>query len=114
MKPDEAAKLQTYLQRWRAVNPYRWQQGAQVVADDLLQDVAFTDIRIAGLLESPGGATITQVVESVLPFPGNAEAAVMIEAIEIAAKQQTSGQLVGALVIGALVALILWGLFREG
>jgi hypothetical protein len=36
--------------------------------------MAFTDIKIAGLLESPGGATIAQVVQSVLPFPGNAEA----------------------------------------
>jgi hypothetical protein len=114
MKPTEANKLQAYLQSWRAINPYRWQQSAQVVAKDLLQDAAFTDIKIAGRLESPGGATIAQVVESVLPFPGNAEAVVMIEAIEIAAKKQTSGQVVEALVIGALVALILWGLFGDG
>jgi hypothetical protein len=74
IRTREVAKLRTYLQHWRAVNPYRWQRGAQVVANDLLQDMAFTDIKIAGLLESPGGATIAQVVQSVLPFPGNAEA----------------------------------------
>jgi hypothetical protein len=34
----------------------------------------------------------------------------MIEAIEIAAKMQTSGQVVGALAIGVLVAILLWGL----
>jgi hypothetical protein len=113
MKQTEAAKLQSYLQRWRALNPYRWQQGAQVVANDLLQDTAFTDIKIAGLLESPGGATVAQVVQSVLPLPANAEAAVMIEAIETAAKKQTNGQVVGAVAIGVLVAIILWGLFGD-
>lgn len=113
MKQTEADKLQAYLERWRAVNPYRWQQGSQVVANDLLQDLAFTDIKIAGLLESPGGVTITQVVQNALPFPANAEAAVMVEAIEIAAKKQTNTQVVGALAIGVLVAIILWGLFGD-
>lgn len=114
MKQSEAVKLQALLRRWRAVNPYRWQQGAQVVANDLMRDAAFTDIKLAGLLQSPGGATVAQVVQSVLPFPASAEAAVLIEAIEIAAKQQTSAQVVGALAVGAIVALILWGLFGDG
>jgi hypothetical protein len=113
VRQTEAAKLQAYLQRWRAVNPYRWQQGGQVVANDLLQDVAFTDIKIAALLESPGGVTIARVVQSVLPFPANAEASVMVEAIEIAAKKQTNGQVVGTLAIGVLVAIILWGFFGD-
>ena len=108
MKQSEAVKLQEYLQCWKALNPYRWRVGAPVVANDLMQDVAFTDIKIASLLETSGGVTITQVVESALPFPVNAEAAVMVEAIEIAAREQTSGQLIGALAIGAFVALILW------
>jgi hypothetical protein len=42
VRQTEVAKLQAYLQHWRSANPYRWQQGAQVVANDLLQDVAFT------------------------------------------------------------------------
>lgn len=84
------------------------------MANDLSQYTVFADIKIAGLQESRGGATIAQVVEIVLPFPGNAEAAVMVEAIAIAAKQQTSGQVVGTMaVIGDLAALILWGLFGE-
>lgn len=113
MRQIEAAKLQAYLQRWRARNPYRWQQGGQVVANDFLLDTAFTDIKLAGLLESPGGVTFTQVVQSVLPFPANVEAAVLTEAIEIAAKKQTSGQVVGGLAIGVLVAIIVWGLFGD-
>jgi hypothetical protein len=114
MKQSEAVKLQAFLRRWRSVNPYRWQQGAQVVANDLMRDATFTDIKLAGLLQSPGGATVAQVVQSVLPFPANAEAAVLIEAIEIAAKQQTSAQVVGALAVGAIVALTLRGLFGDG
>jgi hypothetical protein len=114
MKQTEAAKLQAYLRHWRAQNPFGWQQGAQVVANNLMQDVAFTDIKLASLLETSGGVTIAQGVEGVLPFPGNAEAAVMIEAIEVASKKQTSGQAVGALAIGVLVAVILWGLFSDG
>ena len=113
MKQSEAVKLRAFLPRWRAANPYRWQQGAQVVANDLMQDMAFTDIKLAGLLESQGGATVAQVVQSVLPFPANAEAAVLIEAIEIAARKQTHGQLVGALAAGVLVALLLWALFGD-
>lgn len=114
MKQSEAVKLQVFLRRWWAVNPHRWRQGAQAVANDLMQDTAFTDIKLAGLLESPGGVTIAQVVQSVLPFPSNAEAAVMIEAFEIAAKKQTNSQVVGAIAIGVLVALIIWGVFGDG
>jgi hypothetical protein len=114
MKASEAAKLQAFLRHWRATNPHRWRQGGQVVANDLMQETAFTDIKIAGLLESPGGATIAQVVKSLLPFPANAEAAVLIEAVEIAAKKRTNGQVVGTLAVGVLVAIILWGLFGDG
>lgn len=112
MNENEAAKLQSYLQRWQVVYPGRWQQGAQVVANDLMHDAAFTDIKIAGLLESPGGATIAQVVQSALPFPASAEATVMIAAIEIAAKKQNNDQVVEALFIGAITTLVLWALFR--
>jgi hypothetical protein len=108
-----AIKLQAYLLRWRAMNPHRWKEGAQVVASNLMQDVAFTDINIARLLETPG-AMIAQVVQSVLPFPSNAEAAVMIEAIEIAAKRQTNSKVVGVLAVGVLLVIILWGLFGDG
>jgi hypothetical protein len=44
----------------------------------------------------------TRLAESVLPFPGNAEVAVMIEAIEIAARKRTSTQAVGVLLGGVL------------
>ncbi len=113
MKQTDVVKLQMYLWNWRATQPYRWQQGAQAVANDLLQDAAFTDIKVARLLETPGGGAIAQAVQSVLPFPGNAEAAVMIEAIKIAAKKQTSSQVVGALAIGVLVTVVLLGLFGD-
>jgi hypothetical protein len=66
------------------------------------------------LLETPGGVTIAPLVESVLPFPANAESAVMIEAIEIAANKQTSRQAVGALAIEVLMVIVLWGLFGDG
>ncbi len=114
MKQSQAVRLQAYLWQWKRLNPYRWRQGASVVAHDLMQDVAFTDIKLASMLETSRGVTITQVVESVLPFPANAETAVMVEAIEIAAKKQSSGQVVGTLAIGVLVALILLGLFGDG
>ena len=114
MDQSEAAKLRAYLQRWRLANPYRWQQGAQVVANDLALDTAFTDIKLAGFLESPDGAVIAQVVQSILPFPGNLEATVMIDAIKVAASKRTSGQKLGVLLVGALVVVILWGIFGDG
>lgn len=114
MQPSEAAKLQRYLSRWRILNPYRWQEGAQVVANDLMQDTAFADIQLASILESPGGVAITDAVKAALPFPENAELAVMIEAVKIAAKQRTQGQVVDALLVGVLVVLLLWGLSSSG
>jgi len=113
MRQDEIAKLQTYLQHYRTANPYRWRQGAQVVSNDLMTDAAFTDIKLAEFLESPEGKVIAQVVQSVLPFPGDIEASVMIEAIETAAKRQTVGQRVGVLFIGVLAVLVIWGLFGD-
>jgi hypothetical protein len=113
MKQTEAAKLKVCLQRWRALNPYRWRQGAQIVANDLMQEAAFVDIKVAGFLEAPDGAAIAQVVQNVLPFPGDAEAAVMIEAIKIAAKEQTTRQVIGTVLVGALCVIILGTLFGE-
>lgn len=111
MTENEAQRLETYLRRWRATYPYRWQQGAEVVANDLKADIAFTDIKVAALLESPGGVTITQVVQRVLPFPEDTEFAVMVKAIEIAASQRTTSQLLAVLVGGAIAAFVIWALF---
>lgn len=114
MDQAEAVKLQTYLQRWRLANPYRWQQGAQVVASDLMKDAGFADIKLAGFLQRPDGKVIAQVVQSILPFPGNLEAGVMIEAIQIAATRRSDEQRVGVLFAGALGALLLWLAFGAG
>lgn len=111
MRPSEAANLHAYLHRWRALNPYRWQQGAQVLANDWMLDAAFTDIKLAAVLESPAGAAIADVVKGALPFPESAEATVMIDAVKIAAKGQTRDQVVGRVLLGALSVLVLWGLF---
>lgn len=111
MKPKEADRLAAYLQGWRALNPNRWREGSQVVATDLLQDTAFTDIKIAGFLETPDGAAIARVVQSALPFPASAEVGVMVEAIKIAAKKQTAGQVVGTVLIGVVAVIVIWGLF---
>ncbi|KJF16956.1 hypothetical protein [Acidithrix ferrooxidans] len=111
MKQSEIIKLQTYLRNWYSTHSYGWHlRGAQEIAKELLQDTAFTDIKLASWLESPEGSTIAQVVESVIPFPGNIEITVMTDAVMIAAKNETSGQVVGVLAIGIVAVLILWGL----
>ncbi len=107
MNEIEADKLRTYLRAWRVRNPYRWQDGPRAVAEDLMRDVAFADIKIAQLLETNAGATIMQVVESTLPFPGSPEVVVMVEAIEIASKQRTATQALRALGVGVAVVLVL-------
>src|SRR5579884_1163607 len=90
MNQKQAVRLEAYLRQWRIAFPYRWQQGADLVASELMSDLEFTDIKIASLLESPAGVTVTQVVERALPFPASAEVAVMVKAIEIAARQRTN------------------------
>jgi hypothetical protein len=113
VKQSEAVKLQTFLQLWRATHQQLWRQGVWAVANDLIGNAAFMDIKFAGVLESPIGASITQLVESALPFPGSAETAVMVEAIEIAARKKSNDQVVGTLAVGVLIAVVIWGLLGE-
>ncbi len=114
MDQSEIIKLQAYVKNWSSTHPYGWHfRGAQEIAKELRLDAAFTDIRLAGWFESPDGSTIAQVIESAIPFPGNIEVTVMIDAVMIAAQRQTSSQAVGALAIGIVAVLVLWGLFGD-
>ena len=111
MNQTEADKLRNHLQNWKLRNPYQWQLGAAAVAQGLMQDAAFTDIKIANLLETRTGVTITQVVESALPFPAGAEVVVMVEAIEIAANEKRTNRVVGVIAVGGILALVLLAIF---
>ena len=114
MKQSEIIKLQIYLRNWYSTHQYGWHfRGTEEIAKELLQDTAFTDIKLASWFGSPDGSTILQVIESVIPFPGNIEIKVMTDAVMIAAKKQTSSQVVGTLAIGIVAALILWGVFGD-
>ena len=80
----------------------------------MMQHAAFTDIKVAGFLETTDGVAIAQIAERALPFPGGAEVAVMIDAIKIAANEQAAGQVGGALLVGVLAVIIVWVLFGNG
>jgi len=115
MKASEVDKLRAYLWRWLASRPYGWnQRSAKDLAAEFLQDAAFTDIRLAGFLASPDGQVVTAVVKQVLPYPYNVGVPLLVEAIMLAAQEQTNRQ-IGTTLLGAGAgALILWALFTLG
>jgi len=108
MDQFKAFQLRAYLERWLPAQPYGWHhRGAEAIAEQLLNDAAFTELKLSQWFRSPDGVVISQVVTSLPPFPGNIEASILIEAITIAAKKQSNDQGVQSVVIGAGVILAL-------
>jgi hypothetical protein len=115
MDQFKASQLRAYLERWIPTQPYGWHhQGAEAIAKQLLHDAAFTDLNLSRWFQSPDGVVVSQVVTSLLPFPDGVAAAVLIEAITIAAKKQGNDQGIQSSFIGlgVIVALaFLWAMF---
>jgi hypothetical protein len=107
----EIARLQAFLRQWTHVRPAWHQRSAEDIAAELAADADFGTIRLAGWLQSPDGALIIQIVQSVLPYPYNYGADVLADAIQIAARQRTERQrtrtLVGGLAVAALAVFLL-------
>lgn len=82
-----AERLRQFLITWNSTHPYwtRYGKDAQQVADELLQEAEFREIWLAGLLATPDGQTIEQVVASVLPSPWSADFSLMLESVKLAA-----------------------------
>ena len=105
--------LRSYLNQWLRRQPLGWhQRGAQSIADEWINDVAFAGVGLKRWLASPEGETITTVVRAaLLPYPANHAASVLIEAIHIAARQRTNKQIaltsVGGLAVAVLVYMVL-------
>src|SRR5262249_9348475 len=62
------------------------------VAAEPAADADFEVVKLAGWMQTPAGVLITQIVESVLPYPNNYGADVLADAIQIAARQRTERQ----------------------
>lgn len=112
MDQFKASQLRVYLERWIPTQPYGWhQQGAEAIAKELLDDAAFTDLKLFRWFQSPDGVVVSQVVTSLLPFPDGVAAAVLIEAITIAAKKQSNDQGIQSsfIALGVAFALVILG-----
>jgi len=106
--------LDAYLRRWLRTQPYGWHlQGADAIATEFIQDVAFANIRLAAWLERPDVQVITKIVEGVLPYPERNAVAALTQAIMISARRRTANQVAAGLGIGVLVALAIY-LFGQG
>jgi hypothetical protein len=113
MNDKTADELRQFLFWWNT-HEYGWHfQEPEALAEELGNCVQFNSIRMSRWLESPTGASIAQVVESVMPFPMGLEAQVMTTAIEIAARRRTGGQAAFALALGVVAAILIWGLFSH-
>lgn len=111
MNETEVARLSAFLQQWTHTRPAWHQRSAEDIAAELAADADFDTIRLAGWLQTPDGALIAQIVQSVLLYPYNYGADVLADAIQIAARQRTERQrgltLVGGLALAALVVFLL-------
>jgi hypothetical protein len=107
----EVARLRAFLREWTCTHPSWHQRSAEHIAAELAADANFGTIRLAGWLQTPDGALIIQIVQSVLPYPYNYGADVLADAIQIAARQRTERQrgfiLIGGLALAALVVFLL-------
>jgi peptidoglycan/xylan/chitin deacetylase (PgdA/CDA1 family) len=107
----EIARLSAFLRQWTRTHPLWYQRTAEDVAAELAADAGFEAVKLAGWMQTPDRALITQIVESVLPYPYNYGADVLADAIRIAARQRTERQrgltLIGGLGLAALVVFLL-------
>jgi hypothetical protein len=106
MNDTEMARLQAYLQQWIRSNPGWRQRAAEDIAAELARDADFNTIRLAGWLKTPDGALITQIVQSVLPYPYGYGAEVLAEAVRIAAHQRTRSERLETLGAGMVIAMV--------
>ena len=69
MNDHEYARLEAFLRQWVQTHPLWRQLSAEDIAAEFAAEVDFGTIRLAGWMQTPDGALITQIVERVLPFP---------------------------------------------
>ncbi len=111
-----AQKLYSFLTRWLRAHPqwatettgWRCQyRDATAIANELVSEVEFGEVRLAGLLNTPNGELIQTVVNWVLPYPMNIESKLLFDAIMLAAnaKQRNERGLAAVFSIAALVFL---------
>jgi hypothetical protein len=109
---EDRIKLATFLRGWGLGQQMMWQgYDARAIAEELVKEVSFADIRVAGFLQTPDGAVVAEIVERSLPFPVNWQVGVMVEAIIIAARQRTDRERLSTLAVGGGIALVLLMLF---
>ena len=90
---DSGQILEAILRRWMATQsmlnpwqPYPWRgRTAPEIAADLLTDVEFREVQLAGFFGSPDGQLISASVGRLLPYPASAEYQLLVEAVTHAA-----------------------------
>lgn len=100
MNEDEIARAAAHVRRWIAAHPDWRRWSAEDIAAALLRDADWATVALAGWMRTPDGALIATIVEKAMPYPVNFGAEVLVEAIKIAARQQTRTQRIGVLTIG--------------
>jgi hypothetical protein len=110
MNDTEYAKLEAVLRHWVRTHPLWRQLSAEDIAAELVTEVDWGTIRLAGWMQTPDGALITLIVERVLPYPYNYGADVLADAVCIAARQRTERQrgltLAGGIGLAVVVFLL--------
>ena len=121
----KAQRLDTFLRRWTQQHPY-WAhvdpygigplRSAEVLAETLLAETEFAEVRLATWLESPDGQLIRTVVVGLLPSWQRLEVELLVEGVMAAAQARRRNQQgVAAVLTGATVlGLVLFVAGRRG
>ena len=109
MNPINYAPLQAYLRQWVRRQPYGWhQRGAQDIANEWMNDLAFADIQLARWFGTPEGKVALGLARTVLPYPADQAVSVLAEAIQIAARQRTMKRVAWTAIGGSAVAGLIY------
>jgi len=117
-----ALKLYAFLSQWTrshptwAYEPSGWMmtlKSVESVTSDLMSEVEFDEINLAGVVKSPDGQLIETVVAWVLPWPTSLEFKLLVDAITAAAKAKQNSQRGVAAGLTLAAGVLLFAMFSS-
>jgi hypothetical protein len=90
--------------RYYSAQPVSAMHTAQQIAEELFADAEFKALKLGTFLNTPDGQLLASAVEAITPMPYRQDVALLIDALQLAAKMQQDAAR-EALVKGAMVAI---------
>lgn len=117
-----ALKLYAFLKQWTRSRPI-WAndssgwlttfKSVETVSAELMNEIEFNEINLAGVFKSPDGQLIATVVGWVLPWPASLEFQLLVDAITAAAKAKQRNQRGVAAGMTLIAGAVLYSIFTS-